>query len=155
MSTPRVPQIFISATSHDLGSYRRAVSEILVTLKALPVVQDHFGPDSRSVVEMIRDKVEGCDAAICLVGPCYGREPREQAPGSPRRSYTQLEYETAVELKKPVFVFVAADDCPLDHPVDEPDELRGLQLEHIKRIKATDRIRMPFHSRADRPTRYE
>ena len=29
---------------------------------------------------------------------------------------------------------------------DEPEELRGLQLEHVKRIVASDRIRMPFHS---------
>ncbi len=142
----KVPRVFISATSRDLGSFRKAVSEILVTLNALPVVQDHFGPDYRSVVEILREKIGQCDAAICLVGRCYGREPHERASDRPRRSYTQLEYETAVELGKPVFVFVADDDCPLDGPSDEPEELRGLQLEHIKRIAATDRIRMPFHS---------
>ena len=57
-----------------------------------------------------------------------------------------MEYEIAVELGKPVFVFVATDDCTLDAAPDEPEELRGLQLEHLKRIVASDRIRMPFHS---------
>ena len=108
----KVSRVFISATSRDLGSFRKAVSEILVTLNALPVVQDHFGPDYRSVVEMLREKIGQCDAAICLVGRCYGREPHERASDRPRRSYTQLEYETAVELGKPVFVFVADRRLP-------------------------------------------
>jgi tetratricopeptide (TPR) repeat protein/serine/threonine protein kinase len=141
-----VPRVFISATSRDLGSFRKAVCEVLPKLDALPVVQDNFAPDYRSVVEMLREKISICDAAICLVGPRYGCEPRERAPDQPRRSYTQLEYETAVELGKPVFVFMASADCTLDNPADEPEELRGLQLEHIKRIAAADRIRMSFRS---------
>ncbi len=144
----KVPRVFISATTRDLGSYRKAVGEILVTLGALPVVQDHFGPDYRSVVEMLREKVGGCDAAICLVGRHYGAEPQIRAAGQPRRSYTQLEYETAVELGKRVYVFVAAEDCPPDNPADEPEELRGLQLEHVKRVVATDTLWMPFRSMA-------
>ncbi len=148
MPTSRVPRVFISATSRDLGSYRRAVAEVLLKLEVMPIVQDHFAPDYRSVVEMLRAKVGECDAVICLVGPYYGREPRDRAADQPRRSYTQLEYEMAVELRKPVFVFTAAPDCPLDSPDDEPEELRGLQLEHIRRIAAVDRIRMSFRSPA-------
>ena len=53
-----------------------------------------------------------------------------------------MEYEIAVELGKPVFVFVATDDCTFDAAPDESEELRGLQLEHLKRIVASDRIRM-------------
>src|SRR5262249_22665362 len=68
-------------------------------------------------------------------------------PGEARRSYTQLEYEIALELHKPVFVFIAADDCPFDHPGDEPRELRGLQIEHLGRLKASDRTWMEFRSR--------
>jgi hypothetical protein len=140
------PHVFISATSRDLGSFRKAVSDILLTLGAHPVIQDHFTPDYHSVVEMLREKIGRCDAVICLVGGRYGYEPLKRDADQPRRSYTQLEYEIAVELGKPVFVFVVADDCTLDAVPDEPDELRGLQLEHLKRIIAGDRIRMLFHS---------
>ncbi len=141
-----VPQVFISATSRDLGSCRKAVSDVLLTLGAHPVIQEHFAPDYRSVVEMLREKIGQCDAVICLVGRRYGHEPLKRDANQPRRSYTQLEYEIAVELGKPVFVFVATDDCTLDAAPDEPDELHGLQLEHLKRIVASDRIRMTFHS---------
>jgi len=95
---------------------------------------------------MLRGKIGQCDAAICLVGRRYGHEPLKRDADQLRRSYTQLEYEIAVELGKPVFVFVATDDCTLDAAPDEPEELRGLQLEHLKRIVSSDRIRMTFHS---------
>ncbi len=141
-----IPRIFISATTLDLGSYRRAVAEVLLKLGAHPVVQDHFPPDHRSVVEMLRARIKPCDAVICLVGRVYGQEPSKRQPGEPRRSYTQLEYEIAVELHKRVFVFIAADDCPFDHPSNEPEELCGLQTEHLRRIKASDRTRVEFRS---------
>jgi serine/threonine protein kinase/tetratricopeptide (TPR) repeat protein len=141
-----IPRVFVSATTHDLGSFRKAVGEILVKLGALPVEQDHFTHDYRSVVAMLREKIGECDAAICLIGRRYENEPFNPDADQPRRSYTQLEYDIAVELDKPLFVFVAADGCALDAAPDEPDELRRLQLEHRKRIVASDRVPMQFHS---------
>src|SRR5262249_13929748 len=135
-----------SATSRDLGSYRKAVADVLLTLGALPIIQEHFPPDHRSVLEMLRARIGPCDAVLCLVGRRYGHEPLTREANEPRRSYTQLEYEIARELGKPVFVFLATDDCALDSAADETEELRGLQLEHVKRIVASDHIRMMFHS---------
>src|SRR5262249_21515056 len=143
---PAVPQVFISATSRDLGSFRKAVADVLLTLGAHPIIQEHFPPDHRSVVEMLRVRIGPSDAVICLVGRRYGHEPLTREAHDPRRSSPRLESETARELAKPVFVFVATDDCTLDAPADEPEELRGMQLEHLKRIVASDHIRMMFHS---------
>jgi hypothetical protein len=146
MPTSAFPRIFVSAASRELGSFRQAVADVLLKKDALPVIQEHFPPDHRSVVAMLEDRISQCSAVICLVGRSYGHEPLKRDEEEPRRSYTQLEYEIAVELRKPVFVFVATDDCTLDPAPDEPDELLGLQLEHLKRIVASDRIRMTFHS---------
>jgi hypothetical protein len=143
---PAVPQVFISATSRDLGSFRKAVADVLLTLGAHPIIQEHFPPDHRSVLEMLRARIGPCDAVLCLVGRRYGYEPLTREANEPRRSYTQLEYEIARELGKPVFVFLATDDCALDPAADETEELRGLQLEHLKRIVASDHLRMMFHS---------
>ncbi|MFI5457745.1 MAG: DUF4062 domain-containing protein [Isosphaerales bacterium] len=151
-----VPCVFISATTRDLGSCRTAVRDVLLTLNAFPVLQDHFAPEAvyRTVVEMLRARIKSCDAVICLVGRVYGEEPRTRSENQPRRSYTQLEYEIAVEPREPpmpVFVFIATNDCPADHPDDPPedDELRCLQLEHLKRLQGSDRSWMPFRSRED------
>ena len=37
-------RIFISATRPDLGSYRRAVRDVLLSKDVFPVLQDHFPP---------------------------------------------------------------------------------------------------------------
>jgi tetratricopeptide (TPR) repeat protein len=146
-----VPRVFVSATSRDLASYRRAVADALRSIGALAVIQEDFPPDYRSVMEVLRHRIAGCDAVICLIGRIYGSEPAVRTADEPRRSYTQLEYQIANDLHKPVFVFVARDDCPVDHPDDPPeaDELRGLQLEYLKRLAASNRLRTPFRSADD------
>ena len=146
MSTSSVPRIFVSATTRDLESYRDATAEVLLELNAYPVIQQHFAPDHRTVAEMLRDRISKCGAVICLVGQSYGSEPTRRDPSQPRRSYTQLEYEIAVELEKPVYVFVATNNCKFDTDVAEPEEFRALQREHLDRINASDRVRMPFNS---------
>jgi hypothetical protein len=144
-----MPKVFVSATSRDLKTYRKAVADTLVTLEVLPVSQDHFGPDYRTVVEKLREEINKCNAVICLIGPSYGYEPTSRADGQPRRSYTQLEYEIAVELKKPVFVFIATEGCRLDEAMPEPEELQALQREHLRRLTTGDRIYLPFRSLED------
>ncbi len=99
-----IPRVFISAVSRELGSYRKAVTDVLLKLQAFPVVQEHFPPDTRTVADMLREKIRGCDAVIALVGRLYGFEPSTREADSARRSYTQLEYEIAASsFCKPVF----------------------------------------------------
>lgn len=90
-----MPTIFISATSHDLASYRRAVRDVLITQGQHSVVEEHFRPEYRSIVAFLDALIAPCDAVICLVGWTYGREPHQRPPEQPPRSYTQMEYDTA------------------------------------------------------------
>ncbi len=143
------PNVFISATTRDLRSYRDTVRDAILTLKACPVVQDDWPPDYRSVSKILQKEIAECDAVICLIGPVFGQEPKKRDKDDPRRSYTQLEHDIAVALDKPVFAFFAAEDCPLDHPPDEPEELRELQREHIAHLKTLDRRRESFRSREE------
>jgi hypothetical protein len=128
------PPVFISASSGDLKSVREAVKVALLTLGYFPVEQAHFGPEPRTLVELLRKKIAGSAAVIHIVGERYGAEPEQVAPGQPRRSYTQLEYEFARELKKPLYIFVCGEDFPYDANVPEPDEVRQLQAEHRRRV---------------------
>src|SRR5207237_9724584 len=83
-SMPSRPSVLISATSHDLGSYRAALRTLLPTLDVKPVVLEHYPPDFPSLVEMLRETIAGCDAVICLVGRVYGEEPQPRQVGQPR-----------------------------------------------------------------------
>src|SRR4051794_32331084 len=104
MSDARL-NVFISATSHDFQSYREVVKSALLTGGVFPVVQQHFPPDHRALVRFLEDQIERCDAVICLVGFVLGAV--SDGPGA--RSYTQIEYDVARALGKPVYVFLATE----------------------------------------------
>jgi tetratricopeptide (TPR) repeat protein len=150
------PQVFVSATSGDLSTVRAAIKEALLTLGCHPVEQTNFPPDYRSVREMLRDKIADCQAVIHVVGMRYGAEPdpAQLPPGTPRRSYTQMEYDLAVELDRKVYTFI----CPSDFPYDpgasgEDEEKRRLQEEHRQRLQSGERIYTPVADRQTLATR--
>ncbi len=134
------PKVFISAVSGDLGSVRQLVKEALLTMDCFPVEQTNFTPDHRTVVEMLEEKIAGCQAVIHIVGMRYGVEPRTRT--DPRRSYTQIEYDIACRLKKRVYVFACPEDFPYDEaPEPEDAEKQSLQLAHRADLLESDRLK--------------
>ncbi len=119
-------------------------------MECLPIVQDDFPPDYKSVREMLRTKLETCNAVVHLAGFYYGAEPQPVLEGSPdRRSFTQLEYEIAVELGLPCYVFLCGKDYPFDEHDPEPEEKQALQLAHRGRLLERDELYYEFETRED------
>ncbi len=145
----RTPRIFVSSTTSDLGTFRVVVDSALIDKETLPISQAHFEADGRPVVDFLENKIASSDAVICLIGPSYGSEPNLREPHAPRRSYTQLEYDIARRLGKPIFVFLATSECSLELQTDEPAELRELQAIHIAQIRQADWRYMQFSSATD------
>ena len=139
------PSVFVSATSADLRTTREIAGRALITLGCLPVAQSVFPTAGYvEVRELLRQKIQGCDAVIHVAGLRFGREPDPATlpPGAKRRSYTQMEFDLARELKKELYVFVCAEDYPYDaarpgtDPAEEPAELQDLQREHRSALVA-------------------
>lgn len=141
------PEIFISATSGDLRSCRQLIKEALLTLGCVPVEQTNFPPDATSVREMLRTRIAACHAVMHLAGVLYGAEPQERNPDELRRSYTQLEYDIARELGKPIYVFVCGDGFPYDEHTPEDSERRALQQSHRDQLQAGDHLFTPVGTR--------
>jgi tetratricopeptide (TPR) repeat protein len=91
-------EVFISATSADLGSYRQVAKDALLTLGAHPVEEQNFSTDYRELHTLLARRLDPCDAMIHLVGFHYGGEPN-RSPNIPRRSWTQWEYYCAAECE--------------------------------------------------------
>ena len=144
----RRPEIFISATSSDLRSARQIVRDGLLSLGCLPMVQEHFPPDARTVRAMLRARLAECDAVVHIAGECFGAEPALENPDAPRRSYTQLEYDLARELRKPLYVFLCAERFPYDAHPAEPAAARELQQVHRAALASGDQL---FYIIADPP----
>ena len=149
MGHPSRPEVFVSATSRDLGSCRQLVKEALLTLGCAPVEQRNFPPDAREVRAMLRSRIAACHAVVHVAGLAYGTEPSTRAPGEPRRSYTQLECEIAHELGLPTFVFVCAEGFPYDPHEQEDEDRRGLQRAHVDRLRSGDRLHEAVASPAE------
>ncbi len=127
MTAMSSPRIFVSATSGDLRSARQVVKEALLTINCHPVEQTNFQPDFRTVGQMLREKIQGCQALVHLAGMRYGAEPDPKTlpEGMTRRSYTQMEYDIAKELGLRVYTFVVPEGFPYDVPVDGDGQPMG------------------------------
>ncbi len=134
------PNVFISAVSGDLRSARRIVKDGLLTIGCHPIVQEHFEPGYQTVREMLKTRVESCQAVIHLVGKYYGGEPNLQTLplGIPRRSWTQMEYDLARELGIKTYVFILDDAFPFDVADPEPEDEIALQEAHRQRVLSGD-----------------
>ncbi len=142
------PAIFVSATSSEFRSFRLAVKQQLERKGVLMIVQDDFPTDYGEVRRMLASRIQESDAVICLVGFAYGAEPRGRSADAPRRSYTQIEYDLAQELRKPVYVFLSDElDRPCDNSPNEDSEAKQLQINHRATLSSGDQL---WHSFADK-----
>jgi tetratricopeptide (TPR) repeat protein len=151
MNTPprtirRDTRVFISAVTRELGSVRKLVKKGLEDNDYHAVEQDNFPPDYRDLIDKLRERIDSCDAVVHIAGHCYGAEPVQRPPDAPRRSYTQLEYDIAVELGKPVYVFLTGNGFPADSHEPDPPELQELQKAHRERLTATGKDYNPTAS---------
>lgn len=139
------PTIFLSGVSSEFGSFRDAVEVEVQKKGCFAENQSSFGVDYRTVEEMLRRRINDADAVIHIVGFRFGAEPKDRPADKPQRSYTQMEYDIARELEKPVYVFLSSDASICDTPgPDEDLEVTALQLAHRETIKSTNNLRYTF-----------
>jgi tetratricopeptide (TPR) repeat protein len=76
---------------------------------------------------------------IKAAGQCFGTAPPQQPEGTTCRSYTQLEYDLARQLGKPVYVFITDDAFPTEPHTAEEEEHSRLQAAHRQALMQTGR----------------
>jgi len=147
------PTIFISGVSHEFGSFRDAVENEIEMKGCFAENQPGFPPDYRTVEEMLRPRLHDSDAVIHIVGFRYGSEPNQRPADALRRSYTQMEFDIARELQKPVYVFLSADAAvrqpPTPNEQPEDAELASLQLAHRDAAQQTNHLYYFFKNQAE------
>jgi hypothetical protein len=71
-------EVFVSATSADLGSYRQVAKEAVLTLGANPIEEKNFPTDYRELEALLARRLDPCDAIIHLVGFYCGESRRHR-----------------------------------------------------------------------------
>lgn len=145
--------IFLSGVSHELGSFRDAVETEIQRKGCFAENQPSFAPDYRTVEEMLRRRLHDSDAVIHIVGFRFGAEPKQRPSGVARRSYTQMEFDIAREMRKPVYVFLSSDaslrDAPSPDEKPEDQDVSALQLAHRGDVQGADHLYYFFKDKAE------
>jgi hypothetical protein len=97
-------QVFVSSTYTDLIPERQAVVEAILMAGHIPAGMELFAAGDKSQLEVIRRWIKDSDLYMLILGGRYGSIEPDSG-----KSYIQLEYEYALELKKPVFAAVITD----------------------------------------------
>jgi hypothetical protein len=93
-------QIFVSSTFEDLQDERREVMQALLSLDCIPTGMELFPAADEESWELIKRFIAGCDYYVVIVGGRYGSK------GPTGKSYTEMEYDYAVEARLPVLAFL-------------------------------------------------
>src|SRR5258706_1280664 len=102
-------RIFVRSTYTDLIEERRAVELTIHRMGDMYDGMEHFGSSpSLALVECLR-RVAECDFMVVLLGLRYGSK-----PDGYEKSFTELEFEEAAKLEKPVLAYYTDEKayCP-------------------------------------------
>lgn len=145
------PRIFVSTVTSEFRAARTKIEHVLEFLGYEVVQQDIFGVEPGDLRQVLRDKIDSCDALLQLVGDAYGAEPPAPDADFGRVSYTQFEFLHARKMGKKTYVLFAGPGCKKDTPVEKLDpanqaELRDLQAAYRATLRTGGHL---WHHPAD------
>lgn len=99
-------QVFVSSTYTDLKEERQAAVEAILSAGHIPAGMELFSAGDESQMTVIKRWIDESDIYLLILGGRYGTiEPKSG------KSYTHLEFEYALEKKKPLFSVVINKDA--------------------------------------------
>lgn len=126
--TPKF-QIFISSTYRDLIEERQEIIKTILELGHIPVGMEHFPAGNEDQWTTIKGLLDDCDYYIVVLGGMYGTVEKNTG-----KSYTQLEYEYAIEKKIPIIGFVHKNPSLLPAIKQETDQLQIEKLANFSKM---------------------
>jgi tetratricopeptide (TPR) repeat protein len=150
--------VFLSAVTADIGRplLEQLAMRIHNDFACVCRYRDNLTHGSDLLVEKLRQEIAEADFVLHLVGPSYGFGPMEVEVGERpaddlwraacktwwphpelpvRRSYTQMEFDFALSLKKPVFVVFIDDPDRTAASASQGEANAALQASHRAAIR--------------------
>lgn len=134
--------VFLSSTTKDLKDHRDTTYEAIERLDGYHCVRmEDFGARDWEADEFCRKRVTKYDLFVCVVGHLYG-----STPSHSDRSFTEREYQAAVDADMDRLVFLAPEDFLLPSNLREPDDKWQRQQQFRARVsqeRLVDTFRSP------------
>lgn len=124
--------VYISGTQRDLPDHRNAIENAILLLAMHSTTFEDFGATAQDALTTSFDMIAESDIYILLLGHRYGYVPdnRRNPEGL---SITELEYNEATRLNKPILAFVMDDQHPVSSQSMENDQVSSRKLQAFKR----------------------
>lgn len=115
-------QVFISSTFLDLREERQAVSQALLRSDCFPAQMENWPAMDAEQMEAIKQIIDECDYFVVISAGKYGSINPETG-----LSYTEMEYDYAVEIGKPIIRLLHRDPF---------ESLKGSQIENDAEVRS-------------------
>lgn len=124
-------QIFISSTFADLKEERQAVSRAILDMGHIAAGMEMFPAQDVEQLTYIKKVIDECDYYVLIIGARYGSLDEDGV------SYTEREFQYAVDTGKPVLAFLPhhQDLIPIGKS-DKDDEKRKKLEQFISSVKS-------------------
>ena len=130
-------QFFISSTFTDLKEERQSVLRAVLELDHIPAGMELFPASDETSWQLIKDVIDASDYHLLLVGGRYG------STDEAGLSYTEREYDYAVQCRKPVLAFLHENPDALPRQSTDTDKAAWEKLlEFRERLKKTHAVVM-------------
>ena len=116
-------KVFISSTYRDLKNFRRQIWDDFTDENIELLGMEKFGAGTSAPLETCLVEIDKCDIYVGVIGYMYGSVEEKTL-----KSFTQLEYEKALELKREILIYLMHEEA-LTFPkfVDTGDSALRLQ----------------------------
>lgn len=121
-------QVFVSSTYEDLQEERKEVMQALLELDCMPAGMELFPASNDDQWTLIKRVIDTCDYYLLIIGGRYGSTNAEGV------SYTQMEFEYALQTGKPIISFLpkTPEDIPSGKCEQDPEKRE--KLENFKKL---------------------
>lgn len=124
-------QVFLSSTYSDLKEERESIIKAVLEMYHIPIGMEMFSAEDEDQWEIIRRTIDVSDYYVLVLGLRYGSKTSDGI------SFTQKEYEYALENNIPILAFVMDEMASLskdkrDDDLSEINNFREIVLKNSK-----------------------
>jgi hypothetical protein len=123
-----VEQVMVSSTFTDLKDHRAALIRTINGHRLYPRAMESDSAKLVDVIESSLQMVRDSAAYICLIGFKYGQTPPCSERNRDNRSITELEFDEALRLERPILLFLMGEEHPITIKDIEQDENKKIKL---------------------------
>ena len=137
-------QIFVSSTYKDLKQERQVAIDSIIKLRHIPAGMELFSATGENQFEMIKPIIYESDYYLLIVAGKYGTVCEDTG-----LSYTEMEYDFAVENQKRVIAFVHDDPENLPSSDRESTDKMRRKLKKFRQKVMSNKMVKMWHDKVD------